>query len=241
MNEQKLQQRQCSVKRCGESHLAKGYCRIHYRRWRRYGRLHNLPRQLSECRVRGCNKKPQGHNLCPTHYARWYKHGDLRKRKHSCERTHGLSQTKLYRTFLGIRVRCSNPNFKYYGRYGGRGIKCLWKSFEDFRDDMMESYSQHIFEFGKENTTIERVDNDGHYCKENCKWATKAQQAENKSGVHRITHRGETRTLTHWCRKYRLPVCQVGIRIREKGMSFEEAAQVSIDYQLSRLRKKMLK
>ena len=75
-------------------------------------------------------------------------------------------------------MRCNNPKNHKYPRYGGRGIKFLWNSFEEFRDDMHESYLEHVKKFGK-NTSIERIDVNGHYCKGNCRWATAKEQSEN--------------------------------------------------------------
>mgnify|MGYP001605568036 FL=1 len=82
-----------------------------------------------------------------------------------------------------MKARCNNPKNHKYPIYGARGIKCLWNKFEDFRDDMYESYLEHVKEFGK-NTSIDRIDVNGHYCKENCRWATAKEQSIN---VRRIT------------------------------------------------------
>lgn len=100
--------------------------------------------------------------------------------------THGFRNTRFYSIFVNLKKRCSNPKSINYPRYGGRGIKCLWTSFEEFRDDMYESYLEHVKKHGEKHTTINRVDNDGNYCKENCRWATSKEQAKNRNNDYLI-------------------------------------------------------
>lgn len=94
----------------------------------------------------------------------------------------GFARTSFYRVWVNIKQRCLNKNSSAYSNYGSRGIKVCkgWLKFENFKKDMYESYLKHIKEFGKKQTTIDRINNDGNYELSNCKWSTRKEQANNK-------------------------------------------------------------
>jgi hypothetical protein len=105
----------------------------------------------------------------------------------------GIKPTKIYTCWQGMKSRCENPNAHGYDRYGGRGIKVCerWQDFRNFLEDMGEPPTpQH---------TIDRVDNEKGYCKENCRWSTPKEQQQNKRNNNLLTHLGKTQTIRQWC------------------------------------------
>lgn len=96
------------------------------------------------------------------------------------EGRHGLYGTKFYYAFHHAKQRCENAGNPRYANYGGRGIKMLWKTFEDFKGDMYESFIKHEKQHGGRQTTLGRIDNDGSYSKQNCRWETAKQQGNNR-------------------------------------------------------------
>lgn len=88
--------------------------------------------------------------------------------------THGMSKSREFTSWRGMIKRCTNPNNDHYKNYGGRGITVCERwlhSFEDFYEDM------GIRPFGM---TLDRKDTNGNYCKDNCKWSTPKEQANNR-------------------------------------------------------------
>ncbi len=136
--------------------------------------------------------------------------------------THNMSATRFNQTFRSIKQRCTNPNISKYHLYGGKGIKCLWKSFEEFRDDMYESYLGHVEKFGEIDTTIERIDGNKNYSKENCRWATRLEQARNTKNVIFLTFNGKKLCLGEWSKELNIRKKTLYNRIY-KGWSVERA------------------
>ena len=110
--------------------------------------------------------------------------------------THGMYRTSEYQAWAQMKDRCFNPNHKRYSDWGGRGIAVYdrWKnSFENLLADMgSRPTSKH---------SLDRIDNNADYSPENCHWATKEQQGNNKRNNHLITNAGETLTISQWSKK----------------------------------------
>ena len=117
-------------------------------------------------------------------------------------KTHWLSETKIYRVYRGILTRCRDKNSLAYKNYWWRWIKCEWNSFEDFYKDVKDIY--------KEWLTIDRIDNDWNYCKDNCRWATRKEQQKNK----RNTIIYKKMSLSEWGIKNNLKLWTIHFRIK---------------------------
>lgn len=109
----------------------------------------------------------------------------------------GKSKHPLYGIWNQIMLRCYNPNSSHYDRYGGRGIS-VCEEWHDFW--MFVKWSDSVG--GKpEKGEIDRIDNDGNYCPENCRWATRTQQNSNKSNNVVIEYNGKAQTLMEWSKE----------------------------------------
>ena len=108
-------------------------------------------------------------------------------------RTHGKSDTRLYRIYRNMIQRCKNKNHAFYPRYGGRGIAICdeWKDFLAFESwALANGYADGL--------TIDRIDNDGAYEPSNCRWVPIGEQQRNRSSNHYVTIDGETHCLAEW-------------------------------------------
>jgi len=129
---------------------------------------------------------------------------------------HGGTGTRLYRIWNGMKSRCNIPSASGYEHYGGRGIKVCeeWFEFSNFKK---WAYANGY----NDSLTIERADNNGDYCPDNCKWTTWQKQQSNTRQNIQIAFNNKTQTLTEWARE--LNIKEATLRYRyHKGLPVEE-------------------
>jgi len=137
-------------------------------------------------------------------------------RKKTCRNRllkHGFSNSRIERIYYGIKSRCYNPNQESYTRYGARGIEMC----EEWFGDPSKFYEWAVNNGYDDSLSIERIDVDGDYEPSNCKWATRKEQARNKSNNIMITINNETKCLKDWSNKIDVPYSTLTKTIREKG------------------------
>lgn len=160
--------------------------------------------------------------------------GCLSTEVHSQPKTHGMSKSRLYRIWQHIKGRCLNPNNDSYINYGGRGIFICneWKnSFEKFYEDMGESYNLAVSIHGEYNISINRINNDDGYYKENCEWATSKEQQNNQRGNVNVFINGNCYTLFEVYNNFAIPGLTYSIvrdRYTSKHWDIKDALSIPI-------------
>ena len=145
--------------------------------------------------------------------------------------SHGMKHTRFYRIWRGMKQRCYDTKADNYHNYGGRGITYCdrWEKFENFRDDMLESYTKHCEEDGEKNTSIDHIETDGNYEPENCRWATRKVQCRNMRTNKLIEYNGERRCVAEWTELYGFKVDTIKFRFTS-GWSIEKALTTPVRY-----------
>ena len=128
---------------------------------------------------------------------------------------HGMTNTPLFSVWKTMIARCTNKNDASYQNYGGRGISVCprWLEFVNFYEDMAPR---------PEGMQLDRINNDGDYSPENCKWSTCSEQSMNRRGAVLITHNDVTMNLSEWAKKYHLHPDTLRSRLKA-GIDFNRA------------------
>lgn len=132
--------------------------------------------------------------------------GNERTLRHAHARAN--KRTKSHRTWESMRQRCLNPNATGYEYYGGRGITIC--------DRWLESFENFLADMGvrPDNKTLDRIDPDGNYCPENCRWANKREQANNRRNNNTLTYDGRTQTVAEWADEIGISRATLSSRVR---------------------------
>lgn len=149
----------------------------------------------------GCIRKKNG-----------YKQGTNKK-------THGQSKTKLYRVYKNVINRCYNKNHDHYKHYGGRNIKMC----DEWLNDFMSFYNWAYDNGYTDMLTIDRIDNNGNYEPNNCRWVDMSVQSNNKRNTVYLTYNNKTQSMKQWANELGLNYEHFRYRIRNKSMSIDEA------------------
>lgn len=133
-------------------------------------------------------------------------------------RKHGESGNRLYVCWQHMKRRCDSPKDKYFHNYGGRGINVCseWESYENFRSWALSN--------GYDDTlTLDRIDVNGGYCPENCRWATVTEQQNNRRNNHIVEFNNEIHTLAEWSRIVGINFDVLQMRINKLKWPIEKA------------------
>jgi len=140
---------------------------------------------------------------------------DLKMKSSEKRKSHGMSGTRPYRIWAAMKDRCNNSNNSRYEYYGGKGITYTnsWDNFENFWNDMKETYSK--------NLTLDRIDSNKNYNKDNCRWVSYKIQNNNRDCNIKIEYKGRNFTVSDIVENTNLNKTTIYNRI-EGGWTIEE-------------------
>lgn len=136
---------------------------------------------------------------------------------------HKMSGTRIYLEWQGMKGRCYNKGSARYADWGGRGIEVC----EQWRNSFESFYTWAMANGYQDNLTIDRIDNNGNYCPENCRWVGQQEQCRNRRSNINITIGNSTRTLMEWCEIFQVDYTNVNAR-------YHRNKNATIDYLFNR-------
>ena len=131
--------------------------------------------------------------------------------KHSIK--HQMMNTRLYRIWQNMKRRCYTPSIDSYKYYGARGIK-VCEEWLDKQNGFINFYNWAMANGYKDNLTIDRIDVNGNYGPNNCRWATVKEQANNKRNNLFIQYKGEKHTIAEWSKILKIKRETIRYRIK---------------------------
>ena len=143
------------------------------------------------------------------------------KCKYEKQTKHGQKGTRLYAVWNSMKQRCYNKNHKNYKLYGGRGISVCneWQQFEPFYNWAISNGYNENAQFMQ--CTIDRIDTNGNYEPNNCRWVNQKTQSENTRTAHKIEYNGEIHCLSEWARILNINRKVLEYKLK-KGLSLKE-------------------
>lgn len=145
--------------------------------------------------------------------------------KEAIEEPFGKSRTSLYKVWTSMKNRCNNPNNSNYSRYGERGIKVC-----DEWENNYEIFKRWALTNGYDNDlSIDRIDNEGNYEPNNCRWVNMKEQSNNTRRNRQVTYKGMTKNLIEWAEYYNIPYNNLTAYISRGSTPIE-----ALDYYLSK-------
>ena len=135
---------------------------------------------------------------------------------------HSIGGTPEYKTWHRMISRCTNERDPSYARYGGRGITVCKRWL-----DSVEAFVEDMGKRPGGGYSLDRIDNNGNYEPENCRWANANEQTNNRSNTAHITLHGQRLPLTEWARKMGIDYRVVHSRIR-RGWTAEAALTIPV-------------
>jgi len=138
---------------------------------------------------------------------------------------HWMEGSLVYKKFMSAKARCNDKNNDSYKRYGLRWIKMEWKDFSEFWKDMRESYYDHVNKYWEKETTIERINVNWNYSKENCTWATWEEQTNNKVNTKKYKYKWDELTISQFAKKYWFTRRFLYERIYKWGWSIKDSIE----------------
>ena len=132
--------------------------------------------------------------------------------------------SSLYNSWKHMKERCYNPSCHDYHYWGGRGITVC----DAWKNDFLAFKEWALANGYEKGLTIDRINNDGNYEPSNCRWATKKVQTNNRRGLHYITHKGETKTITEWSYLTGVAPSTLYMRLNAYGWSVEKTLETSV-------------
>lgn len=183
---------------------------------------------VEKCGIGDCSLQRYCKGYCAKHYQRFVTWGDptivrtANWRNKPYIEGKPITQHRLYGVWTNMKQRCYDSANKSYEYYGGKGIKVCerWRnSFEDFLADMGERPKGY---------TLDRIDGTGDYKPLNCRWASRKQQANNKSNNRKLTLDGQRHTLAVWAEKTGIKQSTLTMRLNAYGWSVRDTLTIPV-------------